>query len=91
MKENEIIEKHLRSIKKVDAPHFLLTRIEAKINSNQKNIVSTKKIAVGLAFTIVLILGNVIFMQQSNTKITNSEISIFESMNIVTSNQLYNE
>lgn len=91
MKENEIIEKHLRSIKKVDAPHFLLTRIEAKINSNQKNIVSTKKIAVGLAFTIALILGNVIFMQQSNTKITNSEISIFESMNIVTSNQLYNE
>lgn len=92
MKENEIIEKHLRSIKKVDAPHFLLTRIEAKINSNLKNIVSTKKIAVGLAFTIVLILGNVIFfMQQSNTKITNSEISIFESMNIVTSNQLYNE
>lgn len=91
MKENEFIEKHLKSIKKVDAPPFLLTRIEAKINENQKNIVSTKKIAIALTCTVALILGNVIFIQRTNKTNYDTETSVFESMNLVNSNQLYHD
>lgn len=91
MKGNDYIEKHLKSIKKVDAPAFLLTRIEAKINSNEKNVVSSKKIALALACTMTLIIGNVLFVQQSNSKVSDPQTSIFDNMNLVNSNQLYHE
>lgn len=90
MKENEFIE-HLKSIKKIDAPPFLLTRIEAKISANQRNIISSKKIAIALSFTVALIIGNLFILKQVNSITSTSQSTLFESMNIDNSNQLYHE
>lgn len=91
MKENEFIEQQLKSIKKVDAPPFLLTRIEAKISAHQRNIISSKKIAIALSFTIALIIGNLFILKQVNSSTSSSQSSLFESMKIDNSNQLYHE
>lgn len=91
MKDNEFIEQHLKSIQKVDAPSFLLTRIEAKLNSNQRSVISSKKIAIAFSFTIALIVGNLFILNQMNTSTSDSQSSVFESMNLVKSNQLYHE
>lgn len=91
MKENDYIEQHLKSIKKVDAPPFLLTRIEAKINAIEKNVISNKKIALAFSLTLTLIIGNIFFVQQNKTQNSDTTSSVFEEMNLNTSNQLYHD
>lgn len=91
MKENETIESHLNRIKQVDAPAFLFTRIESKINASKKNVIPARKIAFGLACVMMLVLGNVLIMKQSSRSLTDNKSSVFEEMNLTNSNQLYNE
>ena len=91
MKENESIESLLNRIKQVDAPAFLFTRIETKINASKKNVIPVRKIAFGLACAMALVLGNVLLIAKSNTSLSNTESTVFDEMNLTNSNQLYNE
>ncbi len=86
----------LKQIKQVDAPPFLLTRIRQQID-NLSNVEAPVKWKWAFAASAILILAlNVsIFFKYDDTtasagKNTGIE-NVVNSMNLTTSNQLYNE
>ena len=88
----------LKQIKQVDAPPFLLTRIRQQIE-NLSNVEVPVKWKWAFAVSSVLILAlNISILLQSNdqteatskTKANGIE-NVVNSMNLTTTNQLYNE
>jgi hypothetical protein len=84
----------LRQMKEVDAPHFLLTRIRQQIN-NLQYAEAPVKWKWGFAVTSVVILSlniSIFFASSSSaTKKNNGIENIVSSMNLSTTNDLYNE
>ena len=86
----------LKQIKQVDAPPFLLTRIRQQIE-NLGNVEAPVKWKWAFAVSSVLILAlNISILLKSNDKTEATSKSggienVFKSMNLTTTNQLYNE
>lgn len=83
----------LGQIKKVDAPPFLITRINEQINSNSKIIAPVKWNLVFAITTIFILTLNVSILFKSTTnEIKNTEIEeVFTTLNLSTTNELYHE
>jgi hypothetical protein len=84
----------LKRIKVVDAPPFLLTRINQQINNFTNTEASVKmKWAFALTFIFVLALNvSILFTSATATSKKNAEVeNIVNTMNLSTQNDLYNE
>jgi len=92
MKQQDHIQL-LKKIKQVDAPNFLYTRIEAKINQLQQNYTPLKWVAVSTtAFCLLFILNfTAINRHYANQANEQTMQSLVEKMNLITTNQLYYE
>ncbi len=78
----------LNKIHKVDTPPFLFTRVKQKIISTQASEVPKKLVwALSLSFMLIIILNisAVIHTEKSKTP----EISLAQSMNLLSNNNLY--
>jgi hypothetical protein len=84
----------LKQIKEVDAPPFLLTRINQQINNPGNTGASLKwKWAFALASVVILALNISILLTASSTA-TKKNVgveSVVNAMNLSTQNDLYNE
>jgi hypothetical protein len=90
MKEEDPIDL-LKKVGKVDAPEFLLTRIQAKINKPvQEQVPLSWKWAGGLAFGLLL-AANLFFAQNRNPMTPDAAELLVSSMSLDHSNQLYHE
>ena len=78
----------LDKLDKVDAPPFLLTRIEQRILEQQKQNVPKLLVYVLSALGALVITFNILTVSQLNNS-GNDASGIFENMDIKTSNQLY--
>jgi len=77
----------LEKIETVDAPPFLFTRIQAKIQEQLADKLTTKQAIAylaGLAFIVVL---NVLVLKQSSDQPTESDL--VSELNLAPANQLY--
>lgn len=83
----------LKNIERVDAPHFLPTRIKQRINSLDQSIITTQwKLAFATTFVIIFALNvSVVFKNLSNQKKEVNIEKILTKMDLSNSNQLYNE
>lgn len=81
---------YLDKIKNVEAPPFLFTRIQAKIENLKNNRLGKKTAwALGLSFLILICLNiGLIIKTQENAK-DSSQYAL--SINLKTNNNLYNE
>jgi hypothetical protein len=81
----------LKKVRKVDAPEFLLTRIQAKIYAGkQEKLPVSWKWAGSLAF-MGLLAVNVFFAQSRRQTKPDATEMLVSSMNLDSSNQLYHE
>lgn len=94
MREDTDIER-LSRIQKVDAPPFLFTRIEARINALQEEVYPIRWVRLALAGFAVLMLLNVWLVGQnigtSSGPVEDSENLLSAGVELYQSNQLYNE
>ena len=76
----------LKTIKQVDAPHFLFTRIEGKLRLHADEYLNTKKTLLYLAGIACVIVLNIwiIYSQKPEPK-----QNLAAEMQLVESNQLY--
>lgn len=85
----------LSKIQKVDAPPFLLTRIEARINALQEEVYPIRWVKLALAGFVVLMLLNVWLVGENvsgNSLATEDSKAILSAgVELYQSNQLYNE
>jgi hypothetical protein len=84
----------LKSIKKVDAPPFLLTRVKQQIqNLNNVEAPIKWKWAFALTSVIIMMLNVTIFLKSNVTeeKKTTGVENVINGMNLSTENDLYNE
>jgi len=83
----------LEKIKKVDAPSFLYTRIEAQIDHLQQNNTSLKWVALSTtAFCLLLIINwSVLNTYFTGAKNTTAIHNIADEMQLVNNNQIYYE
>ncbi|MBR9919738.1 MAG: hypothetical protein GYB31_02800 [Bacteroidetes bacterium] len=83
----------LKRIKKVSAPPFLFTRIEAKIEAREKNRLPISWAFGGsLALGILLCLNIFLIINSSEPNHQNNQInSVADALELNTSNQLYYE
>lgn len=83
----------LKEIKEVDAPPFLLTRIRQQIQSLQDAPAPVKwKWAFAVSTILVLALNISILFKSTDTQTTKPGIeNVVKSMNLSSSNSLYNE
>ena len=79
----------LQKIKRVDAPPFLFTRIEAKLSNNNNEIPFIPKWAFVLSSSLILSLN--VFVFTANKSESNSIVQVGNSMKLTVSNNLYNE
>ena len=87
---DQYIENELSKIGRVNPPPFLLTRIEARIESNKPNSVLRPRLA--LAAVIMLVLINVVNVGMMNRNANRQESNtLLSELKIQTSNQLYHE
>lgn len=81
----------LKKVRSVDAPPFLLTRIEAKILAAQaERIPVSWRWSGALAFGLLLLL-NVVFLAPEKATTTTQAEQMAQSFQLLTINQLYNE
>ncbi|MFN0216495.1 MAG: hypothetical protein ACKVT2_19720 [Saprospiraceae bacterium] len=82
----------LKKVRKVDAPPFLLTRIQAKIRASAAEKVPVSwNWAGALALSILLVLNISLFIGTGKTPGIDRTQSLAEGMNLQSNNQLYNE
>jgi hypothetical protein len=84
----------LKQMKEVDAPPFLLTRIRQRIHNLQQAEAPVKwKWGFALTSVVILALNISILLASSasNAKKNNGIENIVSSMNLSTTNDLYNE
>jgi hypothetical protein len=84
----------LKSIKKVDVPPFLLTRVKQQIqNLNNVEAPIKWKWAFALTSVIIMMLNVTIFLKSNVTeeKKTTGVENVINGMNLSTENDLYNE
>lgn len=78
----------LARIKRVEAPPYLFTRIQQKIEQSKRNTVPVKITwAINLAFGLVLIL-NIIVLTSYNSKSSSTE-DYAQSIHLISDNSLY--
>lgn len=81
----------LRKVRRVDAPPFLLTRIEAKIRAAEVERLSVAwQWAGALAFGLLIFL-NLSAVKPGQTNQPDTTSQLVESLNLHPSNQLYHE
>lgn len=92
MKQQPDIEQ-LKRVKKVAAPPFLLTRIQAKIEeNNMEHLAPQWKWAGVLAIALMLFMNIfVVNLEQQNNTQSEAMEMISEGMGLFQSNQLYHE
>ncbi|MBD80995.1 MAG: hypothetical protein CL840_18905 [Crocinitomicaceae bacterium] len=91
--EKNNIEQLLGKIEKVDAPPFLLTRIEARLEQTQELLPRRWSVAY-LSLAVVVVLFNVYVIVQNNdnrSSVTEGATELASSLNMNTSNQIYYE
>jgi hypothetical protein len=88
MERNPKIEflKQMEHIQQVEAPDFMLTRIEQRIKNAESEKVSTLKFSLVTLSLIVLLLINVIGIRMYKN---NSEVNLLEQMNMDSNYNLY--
>jgi hypothetical protein len=90
--DNFDIDQLLSRIQKVEAPPFLLTRIEqALLNSPSNGISKWQLAAISFSFLFLLTANVFVIKEQIPRKHTNSIEMLSNSMNLINSNQLYND
>lgn len=92
--ENNYETDILKSIKKVEAPPFLYTRIVSRIQAIESDKVPKGwAFTTGIAFSILLILNSFFIVTKISVKNPdNNKIEIVaKAMHLTNSNQLYNE
>lgn len=82
----------LKKVKKVDAPYFMLTRIQAKIRANvaERTPVSWKLVGT-MAFCTLLMLNVFLFIGTEESHLSNGAKSLAAGMKLQSDNQLYDE
>ncbi len=82
----------LREIQQVEAPTFLLTRINQQIANTQNQSASIKwQLAFVLGAFILLTVNVWVFTRSNKTQSSSSIETVVSSMSLNNSNQLYNE
>jgi hypothetical protein len=87
MKKLELLQK----VQRVEAPAFLLTRIEAKIRAAATERLPVSWQWAGVISCAVLIFLNVMVLKPGRTRSLVRMEQLAQSMDIQTSNQLYDE
>lgn len=78
----------LNQIKQVDAPPFLLTRIQQQIdNGNSLNFSKRLAWSLGISFAIVVIMNVAVINYSTKANYTNKNVA--EVMDIMPNNSLY--
>jgi uncharacterized integral membrane protein len=77
----------LEKIETVEAPPFLFTRIQTKIQQQLADKVSKKEAIVYLAGILIIIALNVLAFQ--NKRASESDNDLISEMNLAPSNQVY--
>lgn len=92
MKQQEALQ-HLKKVGKVEAPPFLLTRIQAKIAARQvAQVPSSWKWAGALAFGTVLLLNLLAVGSVQPSRDSRSQIeTLADGLQLSGTNQLYDE
>ena len=94
MREDTDFER-LSRIQKVDAPPFLFTRIEAKINALKEEVYPIRWIRLALAGFVVLMLLNIWLVGQNvsgGSSVGEDNMAVLSAgVELYQSNQLYNE
>ena len=88
MKELEVLEK----VNRVEAPPFLFTRIEARIQAQLNEQLPIRWVWVSISTVLLLVVVNTLILRDStqHSNASNSGIHhISEEMGMQTSNQLY--
>ncbi len=88
MQEIDEILNEFSSIKKVDSPDFLFTRIEAKINALKQQKVSYKIVALTAVSFMLLCFINVSAIKK-HQKLNKTDPTLHNSITIIPDNQLY--
>ena len=82
----------LKEIQQVEAPTFLLTRINQQIANTQNQSASIKwQLAFVLGAFILLTVNVWVFIRSNKTQSSSSIETVVSSMSLNNSNQLYNE
>jgi hypothetical protein len=82
----------LKNVRKVETPTFLLTRIEGRIESREKEFISKKWVMAAFASMLLLMLLNVsVITHYWSSHHKTGAAAVLESMNLSTSNDLYHE
>ncbi|HPH24507.1 MAG TPA: hypothetical protein PLW32_11525 [Chitinophagaceae bacterium] len=82
----------LREIQQVEAPAFLLTRINQQIDNTQNQSAPVKwKLAFVLAAIILLTVNVWAFIRSNKTQSSSSIETVVSSMSLNNNNQLYHE
>ncbi|MBP9215313.1 MAG: hypothetical protein KBF36_12185 [Chitinophagaceae bacterium] len=82
----------LKEIQQVEAPTFLLTRINQQIANTQNQSASIKwQLAFVLGAFILLTVNVWVFTRSNKTQSSSSIETVVSSMSLNNSNQLYNE
>lgn len=91
--ENYNIDHYLNKIERVNTPPFLLTLIEARLNSSDTILPTPWSFAyLTMAMVIVLLNAFVLVNYSGNNQLNNGSIvELSSSLNMNISNQLYNE
>lgn len=88
MKELEVLEK----VNRVEAPPFLFTRIEARIQAQLNEQLPIRWVWVSISTVLLLVVVNTLILRDSTqlSETSNGSIQhISEEMGMQTSNQLY--
>jgi hypothetical protein len=91
-KDTYEIDVLLGRIQKVETPPFMLTRIEQVINNSRSFKLNKWQIAAASFSFLFLLTANVLVIKKQLPKKRSNSIELLSnSMNLVQSNQLYNE
>lgn len=91
MKPNKKVDEFLnplQSLTKVDPPPFLLTKIQAKLERERKEVMPIKYVwTLGLSFLLILLLNLMTVRFNYSTK--HKSADLIESLQLETHNDLY--
>lgn len=80
----------LKNIRQVDAPDFLLTRIEARLSQAPVAVSRRWKLATIAGFVVMIILNTLVVATAAKPAAANIE-TVVNAMNLNTQNNLYDE
>lgn len=87
--EKDHIDEVLGKIKKVDAPPFLFTRIQAKLD--EVTSMSKPQWIIVMTSLATLFIINALVIRNSSSESNSGQTAISELYQVNTTNQLYNE